>query len=48
MLVFVNISYGQKMNIEVDSKAKAYAIDSIEINAQLAVAAQINRHGRSV
>jgi uncharacterized membrane protein len=33
MLIYVSISYGQKMNIEVNSKAKAYAIDSIEINA---------------
>jgi uncharacterized membrane protein len=35
MLLYAGVSYGQKMNIEVDSKAKAYAIDSIEINAPL-------------
>jgi len=33
MLIYVSITYGQKMNMEVDTKAKAYAIDSIEINA---------------
>jgi uncharacterized membrane protein len=33
MLIYGCISYGQKMNIEVNSHAKAYAIDSIEINA---------------
>ena len=35
MFIFVSITYAQKMNIEVDSKAKAYAIDSIEINAPI-------------
>jgi uncharacterized membrane protein len=35
LLIYVCISYGQKMNIEVDTKTKAYAIDSIEINAPL-------------
>ena len=35
MWIYVTISYGQTMNIEVDSKAKAYAVDSIEINASV-------------
>jgi hypothetical protein len=33
MLGYVPMSFGQKMNIEVDPHATVYAIDSIEINA---------------
>lgn len=35
MINYSAVSYCQKMNIETNSKAKAYAIDSIEINAPL-------------
>lgn len=33
MLGFTTVSYAQKMNIETDTHAKAYATDSIMINA---------------
>jgi hypothetical protein len=33
--IYTGAIYSQRMNIEVDSKAKAYAIDSIQINAPI-------------
>ena len=33
--IYVGVTYGQKMNIEVNTKAKAYSIDSIQINAPI-------------
>jgi hypothetical protein len=38
MIAFVNAAsiHGQKMNIEVDTQAKAYAVDSVRIDALVA------------
>jgi len=33
--LYVGVIYGQKMNIEVNPKAKAYSVDSIQINASV-------------
>jgi uncharacterized membrane protein len=35
VLIYCGAIYGQKMNVEVNSKAKAYSIDSIQINASI-------------
>ena len=34
-LIYIGAIYGQEMNIEVNSMAKAYSIDSIQINAPI-------------